>query len=434
MKNKRILCAAAAAAVTVAVCGCSVRIGTNNVREVEDDYVVAKPSVDTVIDIGADTDGETVSIDANALGITYLDFKKEYLYYLKAMGIADDTDESVADSCKEQRATIINYLINEQIIYDKARQLGVSTLTAEEMDSVETEYEELISEQIDYFAGIADYSDLGTAEVSDDEKELRGGEAFDEYLADCGLTRDDLLMWQVSSAVTNKVYAEVTKDTTVEYSEAQQTFDDYVASIQALYEDNVYEYESGAYSVYWIPDGSRRIKHILLSFDESFTDELTDMRDNGDDDGADELRAEKAAELEQTADDIIGMIEGGSDFDELITEYSADASGSSLYPDGYLVVPDSEYYMQEFTDAALSLENVGDYCTAVTDYGVHIILYASDAAVTDEDVESYVQYIYETLDTNAKTAYFNELLDQWKEEYSYEIDYEALRLDDPDSE
>jgi parvulin-like peptidyl-prolyl isomerase len=420
MKFGKILSAATAAALAVSLCGCSIKLGTNT--KISDDLVVAKAA------------GEIAGGD-DSLNITYGDFRKEYLYYLKGQGITDDSDESVADTCKEQRSTIINYLINEKIIFQKADELGVGTLTDEEMDEVESEYNDLIDEQIEYFASIADFGTLETGEViSDSDKEQRGSDDFDKYLEDCGLTRDDLLMWQVSSAVTQKVIDEVTKDVTVEYSEAQAKFDDYVESIKALYADDVSEYETGGYySAFWIPDGSRRIKHILLAFDDDFADELSELRDS-DDEAADEARAEKAEEMQEQAQEIINMLDNGADFDELITEYSADSSGSTYYPDGYLVVPNSVSFVSEFTEAAYSLENVGDYCEAVSDYGVHIILYASDAVVTDEEIDSYVEYIYEQLDSSAKNSYFSEKLNEWKEEYAYEIDYDTLKIDEPSDE
>ena len=221
------------------------------------------------------------------------------------------------------------------------------------------------------------------------------------------------------------------KDVSVDRGEAESTFNDYVESIKNLYESNQLEYESGVYSAYWIPDGSRRIKHILLGFEDTFTDELAQMRDNGDNEGADKLREEKSAEFAETSEKIINMLDNGADFDELTEEYSADKEGSAANPDGYLVVPNSLLYMEEFTEAAQALENIGDYNTALTDYGLHIVLYAGDAEVTEESAESYVDYIYELLNDDQKATYFNDSLKEWREAYKFEIDHDALKIDKP---
>ena len=411
MKIKKIACAAAAVLTALTIGGCSVKVGTN--AAVKDDKVVA----------------ESTAENTDKIEITYLDFKKEYLYFLKGQGITDDSEESVAALCKSQRETIINYLINERVILEKAKELGLDKLTDEEMDAVEEEYARMVLRQIAYFAGLTNV-DPEVSPLTDEQTET-GNKGFDEYLASCGLTRDDLLVWQVSAAVTNKLREDTVKDVSADYSEAEETFSSYVESIKALYESNQLEYESGVYSAYWVPDGSRRIKHILLGFEDTFTDELGQMRDSGDDEGADKLREEKAAEFSETTEKIINMLDNGADFDELIEEYSADKAGSEANPDGYLLVPDSQLYMEEFTEMGQSLENIGDYDTALTDYGVHIVLYADDARVTEESIQGYKDYIYELLDSDVKNTHFNDTLREWREAYKFEIDYDALKIDEP---
>ena len=411
MNIKKAACAAAAVLTALVIGGCSVKVGTNT--EIKDDKVVA----------------ESTAENTEKIEITYLDFKKEYLYYLKGQGITDDSEESVAARCKTQRETIINYLINEKVILEKAKELGLDKLSTEEMDAVEEEYDRMVLRQIAYFAGLTDV-DPEVTPLTDEQTET-GNKGFDDYLASCGLTRDDLLVWQVSAAVTNKLREDTVKDVSVERSEAEATFNDYVDSIKNLYESNQVEYESGVYSAYWIPEGSRRIKHILLGFQDTFTDELGQMRENGDNEGADKLREEKSAEFAETKEKIINMLDNGADFDELIDEYSADKEGSSANPDGYLLVPDSQLYMEEFTEMGQSLENIGDYDTALTDYGLHIVLYAGDAVVTEESAESYVDYIFELLNDEKKDVYFNDSLKEWRDAYKFKTDYDALKIDEP---
>ena len=421
MKKLRIISAAAAAAVLLS--GCSISVGTNrdtrisSIQGVKDDEVVATP-------LGTGS-GES------DMDISYLDFKKEYLYYLDSYGITDDTDESTASTCTEQRATIINYLINEKIILDQADKMGIGTLSEEETAALNEEFDALVDEQIAYFGENADYGTLATGEViSDDEMQERGGELFDEFLAQSGLTRDDLYMWQVSAAITEKVQDEVTKDVSVDRDEAQAQYDAYVDSVKALYEDDVEEYENGSYYVFWIPEGSRRIKHILLAFDDTVSDEITLLRESDGDEAAEEYRAEQAELLQSELDEVMELIEDGSDFDELIETYSADSTGSSYYPDGYLVVPNGVTFMTEFQTAAFELENVGDITTCVTDYGVHIMLYASEAYVPQENIDSYVDYLYEVMTENEKTTVFSEKLSEWKQEYDYQISYDLLAIEE----
>ncbi len=407
MKFNRILCAVSAL-LAVTVSGCSVKVGTN-----------AEPALDAIV-----AEPENPGYD-KGLEITYGDFKREYDYAVKGAGVEDDTDPSYADVCKTQRNTIITYLINEKIILKKANEMGIASLTEEEMSKVEEEYNSLIDEQIKIYGDNADYGTVETSSVSDEEKTERGTKEFENFLASCNLSRDDLLLWQMNSAVTDKLIDEIGKS--VDYSEAEKNYADYQEQIEALYKESVLQYEKNGFSSVWVPEGSRMIKHILLGFDEDTQDLIKSDRQKGDDEAADKLREEKAAELQDKVDEVQKKLDDGVDFNTLLMTYSNDAAGSSANPDGYLVVPNGESYMKEFQAAAFVPEKIGDRTVCVTDYGVHIMIYADDAKVSDEDKKSFTDYLFDQL----VNAAFSEKMDEWRAEYNYKIDYAALRLDDP---
>lgn len=408
MKLNKILCAGTAVLLAGAISGCSVKVGTN--AEPELDAVIAEP---------------TNGADESGLKVTYGDFKREYDYALKGVGIEDDTDSSYAEVCKNQRNTIITYLINEKIILKKANEMGIATLTEEEMNAVEEEYNSLVDEQVKTYGENADYGTVEASSVSGDEKTERGNKEFDEFLASCNLTRDDLLTWQTNSAITDKVIDEIGK--TVDYSKAEESYAEYQAQIESLYKESVLQYEQNGFSSVWVPEGSRMIKHILLGFDEDTQALIKSDRQKGDDEAADKLREEKAAELQDKVDEVQKKLDAGEDFNTLLMTYSNDAASSSANPDGYLVVPNGQMYMKEFQEAAFVPKKIGDRTVCVTDYGVHIMIYAGDAKVSEEDKKSFTDYLYDQL----KNAAFSEKMDEWRAEYNYKIDYAALRLDDP---
>lgn len=408
MKLNKILCAGTAVLLAGAISGCSVKVGTN--AEPELDAVIAEP---------------TNGADESGLKVTYGDFKREYDYALKGVGIEDDTDSNYAEVCKNQRNTIITYLINEKIILKKANEMGIASLTEEEMNAVEEEYNSLIDEQVKIYGENADYGTVEASSVSDDEKTERGNKEFDEFLARCNLTRDDLLTWQTNSAITDKVIDEIGK--TVDYSKAEESYAEYQAQIESLYKESVLQYEQNGFSSVWVPEGSRMIKHILLGFDEDTQALIKSDRQKGDDEAADKLREEKAAELRDKVDEVQKKLDAGEDFNTLLMTYSNDAASSSANPDGYLVVPNGQMYMKEFQEAAFVPEKIGDRTVCVTDYGVHIMIYAGDAKVSEEEKKSFTDYLYDQL----KNAAFSEKMDEWRAEYNYKIDYAALRLDDP---
>ena len=410
---KKVIRAAAAVLMAGVLSGCSVKIGTN--KEPKLDAVIAHPT------------GGDGSEDMN---ITYEMFRKEYKYILTNNGIEDDTNEDYASYCKTQRESIIAYLVNEQIILHKAREMGLYDLTEEEMREVEESCSKNIAIQVEYYGNLAGsgmISDDGESlTLSDEDKERLGNERFDELLEECGMTRDDLLWWSQSSKITEKLQNAL--GDTVPYAKAEEEFKGVQELAEELYNTNMSTYSNGGYDEIWLPDGSRLIKHVLIGFDSDIIKEIMMLRNEGSDEEADKKRAEAAEKLKEKQEEVEKKLEDGADIDELIKEYSADTEGSAAYPDGYTVIPGGNTYMAEFQEAAFVPQKIGDRTTCVTDYGVHIMIYAGNAKVSDEAIKQYTEYLYEEL----KSKEFSDKMLEWAEEYAFEIDYGTLRLEAPE--
>ncbi len=430
MNTKKILSVIAACAVIGSLAGCSIKTGTSRFdsiitsMDISDDTILASPK------------GEGIE-NADELAISYSTFKKEYLYQLKyyssAYGISSDTEEGYKESFDDIRASTINYMIEEAIILEKAKEYGADQFTQEELDQLEADYQSNLQVQYEAFGKSADYGTLEEGEtVSTEEMLIRGEEEFDKYLADCGMTTDDLLTWQRNALIATKLKESITADITIDRSEAEDVLADYIETVKEIYAVDPTTYETGgAYSSFWLPDGSRDIKHILIALDEADSDEVMALRETGDEEGADALRAEYLAALEEKANEVLAKLDEGADFDELIQEYSADAAASEYYPDGYVVIPDSVTFVDDFVQAAFELENIGDYKLAASDYGWHIVLYFDDAEIPEEDLNTYVEYVHETLTETAKEETYTNTIVQWLEEYDFEINYEALNISAP---
>ncbi len=429
MKAKKIISIVAAAAVIGSLAGCSIKTGTCRFDSIissmnnDDSVVIAEPK------------GEGITA-SDALTITYSEFKAEYLYQLKyysiAYGVESDMDEAYKTSFEDMRGTTINYMVEEAIILDKAKEYGADRFTQEELDQLEAEYQEHLQEQYESFGAVAK-TGLETGETVTTEEILqRGEEEFVKYLADCGITQDDLLIWQRNSLIASKLKEEITKDVTVDRSEATDVLNDYTQTVIELYEENPLEYEiGGAYMSFWLPEGTRNIKHILIPLDEADSDAIMSIRQKGDDESADKMREQLLAPLQEKANEVIAKLDGGADFDKMIEEYSADAAASAMYPDGYAVIPNSQSFVSDFVEAAFKIEKIGDYILAPSDYGWHIMLYASDSEISQESLDIYEEYVYNTLVESAKEETYTKTVVQWLEEYDYEINYDALNISPP---
>lgn len=416
--------AAGTVSILCAVCifcmsGCSVRFGTAP----KDSDIVAKPSTGS----------------SPELEITFGDFNKQYLYYLKVNGIDDDTTAENSENCKARRADIIENMTLNRIYLQKAKELGLDTLSAEDMALVDEEYENQINSLIEYYGKKAlgvESTDSGSSSSDSDsssgsdnspsseEITSKGSEELDRLLADCGLTRSDLHRWLEEYLISANVLDELLKSVTRETAENE--FNEMVKEIEDLYnsENKLVYYQNGYYNS-WIPEGSRMIKHVLLGFDEETQTQIKNLREEGKDDEANTLRSEKAEGFADKIAEVEEKLDANEDFNTILLNYSADAAGSSAYPNGYLVTPGDMRYVAEFTEAAFVPEKIGGRTLCTSDYGVHIMIYASDAKVD----ENYVEAVVDNILGQLRSEEADKLIEQWKTEYNYQIDYEKLRID-----
>lgn len=372
--------------------------------------------------------------DKEALTVSYDAFSKEYKYWLLVNQIADDTADEVADKCKSQRESIINYLVNEKIVLEKAKEYGVDQFTEEELVSIESDYNTYIESSIESFKSYVNAGESGTSEVNGDAAILAEAEKiFDEKLTECGMTRDDILMWYRNAVTADKLKAKLAEDNPVEYSDSEAQYDEIVSGIRQIYEKSPIDYEQDLYyKYYWLPENSRMIKHILIKFDSNDSAEITACRENNDETGAEKAREKALENLRPRIEEIKNMLDNGADFDALANEYSED-TGLSSNPDGYLVVPNGESYYAEFQQAAYELENVGDYKLVGTDLGWHIVMYAADAVMTEENEKALIDAIYENMQSNAATTAYNTAMQGWRTDYAYDFDYTRLDISKEDT-
>lgn len=430
-KASKIFRAGAALFLAGALCGCSMKFGTRT-----------EPKLDKVVAYA--TGGE----DIDDLNITYEEFRKEYKFILANSGIDDDTKESIAAACKQQRSTIINTLIVQKIYARLAKEMGVSELTDEEQQEIDEEHEKTVESFIKQLGERAEQeleesqasggSDGETSEeetsetsapsMTDEEKREAGSKKLDEILEKAGMDREDMREWEVTAKIVEKVQNAIYNS--VDRADAEKKLKDLQSEGEEYYNSEISKYEQGGYSQVWLPDGSRLIKHVLLAFDSDTQTQIRSLRSEEKDDEADKLRTEKAEELKSKQEEVEKKLDDGENIDDLINDYSADKAGSANYPNGYTVIPNGTTYMEEFQKASFVPKKIGERTICVTDYGVHIMVYAGDAKVSDEDLK----YAVDTLYANMGSEELDKIFTERVEEYAFEIDYDALRLDKPAEE
>ena len=159
----------------------------------------------------------------------------------------------------------------------------------------------------------------------------------------------------------------------------------YVSACRERYEGNIPLFEqevlvSGGIS-YYVPEGYRRIKHIVMALPEDTAERLSALQAGSpaiSPDAWQSLQNEAVEVMKPMTNAIYQALEDGESFESLMALYSYD-TGVAPEDTGNLIHADSELRDDGFLKAAMALEHPEDVSEPVgTVAGVHIILYAGD--------------------------------------------------------
>ena len=422
----------------------------------------------------------------------YRDYLVEYeqQYMQQYYGFTLPVDEASMASYGE---LALEQLIESVVIEDKMEELGYLELTEEE----NAEVEEYATSMTDLYKMLIRYQNYPDLETVEEEQERLAAEAAEETpsepvetvatltnadldalltsdLSAQGITREYFIESRTASIQNDKLYAYATADVTVTDEQVKAEFDSKVASQKESYDATPTLYASNATSAYYVPEGYRGVKNLLIKIsdeDQDAIDELNDTLTTAKSTLSDvnsqleDLRAEdtsaydeetlasyneQIAALEEQAtaaqatidettaaveektdaafaailpkaQEVLALAQSGEDFDALVETYGED-SGMKSEPNktqGYPVCEGLSRYEQSFQDAAMALEKVGDVSAELvkTSYGYHILQYATDIAAgaveyTDEIKES----LHEDMLEQAQEAAYEAAVTQWVSE------------------
>ena len=264
----------------------------------------------------------------------------------------------------------------------------------------------------------------------------------------------------------------ITQDELDEFYETQ-----YLAPDRERYKDDIPRYEREILNTdsdsFYTPEGYRLVRQILLDYPDGVIESLKNEQDaveravknanekmaaltqmvlTTDDwsnldapkaeyDAAMEalkeaklayMQARRAATMpliQDKLDEIDERLSAGIDFVTLITQYSADTSERNVTGPGYPLHTLSEGWPEEFINAGMALEKVGDVSEPVlTEKGVHILCYvgdlpAGDHVLTEQEEELLEQSALHASQVDALAALF----EKWKPDYDIETHPELLK-------
>ena len=338
------------------------------------------------------------------IDIRFQTYYRVYVNNMYMQSIYGTYDVSTDEAYRAFQDTVFDSIVNSLLPIYVAKQEGV-TLTAEE----EAEVQESLQQEIDSL--YESYADDVDASITDEDEKRAEEEKL--LLADLkanGLTYDKYIKSIEDSlrdeAIANKYIESLLAEVTVTDDDVQAYYDEQLAYYQERYEedpanyfDDYSSFLNGGSQPLVVPEGYNYYKHILVLDAEE-----------GEDKDVDAIVAE-----------IYAKIEAGEDFDALIEEYGEDPGmqNEPYKTEGYILseANASDYY-EEFSAAALALENEGDITPEAvqSSKGKHIIKKCGPVEAKTVTLDEVKDTIREQVETERKNDLYQEYLAQWKEE------------------
>lgn len=338
------------------------------------------------------------------IDIRFQTYYRVYVNNMYMQSIYGTYDVSTDEAYRAFQDMVFDSIINSMLPIYVAKQAGV-TLTAEE----EAEVQESLQQEIDSL--YESYADDVDASITDEDEKRAEEEKL--LLADLkanGLTYDKYIKSIEDSlrdeAIANKYIESLLAEVTVTDDDVQAYYDEQLAYYQERYEedpanyfDDYSSFLNGGSQPLVVPEGYNYYKHILVLDAEE-----------GEDKDVDAIVAE-----------IYAKIEAGEDFDALIEEYGEDPGmqNEPYKTEGYILseANASDYY-EEFSAAALALENEGDITPEAvqSSKGKHIIKKCGPVEAKTVTLDEVKDTIREQVETERKNDLYQEHLAKWKEE------------------
>lgn len=363
-------------------------------------------------------------------------YSMDYMQMLYAMyGMTYDvTDPEIVRGTQE---AVVNKMAEQAVMVEKARQLGLDQLTADEQARLERAAENTWQEYRDSV-----YFELSLPE---DVTEAEAEAAIDKVCAAEGTSYETVRQKELLSLMNEKLQAWAIRDVTVSEEDVRAAYDAAVAADVEKCAANPSYYGMALLNggrVCYCPEGYRYVKQILIQYSDEDTAAMrnAEIALNTAEEGADtaaltaaleEARAAALARIDAEADEVLARLAAGEDWDALSAQFNDDPgmmSGAEFASTGYPVCEGFEQFDPVFVEAAMALQNVGDWSDkALGSYGYYIIQYTAGAIEGAVSYETARSVFAEELLAARQDAAYREAVQAWVSEMDVKINMGVLR-------
>ena len=341
------------------------------------------------------------------------------LYETAGVSLNDEQEQQLADSVLEH---FIGLGVLENLLRE-AGQADIDDQTQRMLDEQARQTYEAAWQQV-------------AAGIRGDSPDVTDGQ-IDAFLADMGCTQEAYRQQLELELKNQRVLDRYCGEIALSDGEALAYYEqNYVYVCRERYEGNIPLFEqevlvSGGVS-YYVPEGYRRIKHIVMALPEDIAERLSALQAGSaaiNQAAWQDLLDAAGKVMKPKTDAIYQALQDGESFESQMKLYSYD-TGVAPEDAGYLIHANSVLWDDGFLKAAMALEHPGDVSEpVVTLAGVHIILYAGDEpagalALTQEQQALLEQ---EAL-ADKQTRALEELVSRYRDDYEIETHPEWLTI------
>lgn len=358
-------------------------------------------------------DSTTVIAEVNGEKVLKGDLMADYESYKSFYGLSDENenDPDKADSKNSLIDTLIDKRVSNIIISQKAKEMGVDTLSEEQEASLQ-EQMDYIHEYVRTSVESAVLSQAATDPSIDTEALTE--QLMAQYELDYGISTGSYEEDVYASLLKENISAVLNEGLEITDAEIEEYYNENLAIQKESIEEDHTSYATYAAGIAVYTPELHYVKNLLIKLDTETEVDIAALEGEE----AEAKKEEALAELKAKADDIYKRAQNGEDFDALIAEFGGDpAMNSEPYKtDGYEVFADKTTFDPIFTEAAMALENVGDICepTYSEEYGYYILQLIDKVEEGPVALDDVYDRIKDTLYNEAANLTLNEKLEEWK--------------------
>lgn len=344
-----------------------------------------------------------------------------YEAYRNTYGLTDENQQTPAyiDDYHQVLDQIYTELMEIELINQYGSEIGITGLTEEQMEGVESDLAQLEE--------MLETSVRGTVEEEAEldptiDVEAEVARQLEEERAYYGLSTGEYRERIEKEALRSAVRQYLEQNYVPSEEDVQEFYDTNLADQKRLLEEDMANFSVFARSnlTMYIPEGLRYVHSILIAIPTDVRSEIMRLRAGSEEEQAEAERIleEELSKIEARANECYARLQAGESFDALLDEYGDDPGmkpGAENREDGYLLYEGDESYDADFMEAAFSLENPGDTTALVpTAFGYYIIRLdeiTEERTLSLEECRENIQmYIKNEMAQNA----YGDTIQQWK--------------------